>query len=80
MSGDENNSSHQICIVSLGTAAMVPAGSRAGARHRQSTQAAPGHAGQEASPGEWLWVPQMGATSFRLAGAAVALLRRELGV
>lgn len=32
MSGDENNSSHQICIVSLGSAAMVPAGSRAGAR------------------------------------------------
>lgn len=46
---------------------MVPAGSRAGARHWQSTEPAPCYAGYLAAPGEWLWVPQLGGSSLGLA-------------
>lgn len=66
MSGDENNSSHQICIGSLCAAAMVPQlpgegwsprGVEPGAQRWQSTEPAPRRAGQLATPGEWLWCP-----------------------
>lgn len=65
MGGDENNSSHQICIGPFGAAAMVPqlpggmvpAGSGARARHRQSTGPAPRRAGQLATPGECCGCP-----------------------
>lgn len=53
----------------------------AGTEHGSGrAQPAPRHAGQVATPGEWLWVPQLGGTSLGLTGAAVALLGRDLRV
>lgn len=88
MGGDENNSSHQICIGPFGAAAMVPqlpgeGWSRQGVGPEHGTGRAPGQ--PHAVQGSWL--PQVSAVGapagWHLPGAhsaAVALLGRDLCV